>query len=258
MVKRATLKPQTHPEWFTRGDRILGPILLNLHEVLRSLPEPDLNIKTACEAAGLHFVQCLNTSIEVNKGGLHAIAVSLVRQCLEALSVVDAGLQPRELRHELIQAWLDEQASAGGIRKRLQAAAWFRYGDGLWGEGWPDLMSEFTAAVHPYAHYTQLLQGWQFAHLHDQLMAQPDGSYHAYMSIGHGTYDATKATRITLLHMILAWIAGRILLANGHAKAHEREIHSLGRALAAAEWLGGGKAPWHQEFWPHMFDKPRP
>lgn len=251
-------KPEgtNRPEWFTIGDQLMEPVVRELSGTVRSIQQSDLDLKTACEAAGLHFVQCVDTSIQVNKRGLHAIAVSLVRQCMEALSVVDAGLQRPGLRDELVRAWLDEKITAGGIRKRLDAEVWANYGEGLWGESWSEFMSEFSQAVHPYAHYTQLLQGWQFAHLSDQLFKSQDGSYTTYMSIGPDTYDTTKATRITLLHMILEWVAGRMVLANGHAQELAARIGALGEALAEAEWLGGGKTPWHQEFWPHMFDKP--
>ena len=244
------------PEWFTIGDQIMGPIVGELDGALKSASQSDLNLKTACEVAGLHFVQCVDTSAEVNKSGMHAIAVSLVRQCLEALSVAEAGLQSEDLRDQLVRAWLDEKITAGGIRKRLEKEVWGDYGNGLWHETWSEFMSEFTQAVHPYAHYTQLLQGWQFAHLQQRISKEADGSLLTYMTFGPKTYDATKATRITMLHMILAWIAGRMLIASGHARGLQQDINALGRALAEAEWLGGGKAPWHQEFWPHMFDKP--
>lgn len=246
-----------HPEWFIRGDRLLGGILEELGLAVRATSDGDLNLGSACDAAGLHFVQCLQLSGDFNRKGLHAIAISLVRQCLEAHSVVEAGFQASDLRRDLLNRWLDGKITGGGIRKRLDREVWASYGNGLWDEPWSEFMSEFTQAVHPYAHYSQLLQGWQFAHLHDDVILQSDGSYHAYMAVGANTYDATKATRITLLHMILAWIAGRTLLAHGHAERLSDEVHAAGRAIAEAEWLGGGKASWHQEFWPHMFDMPK-
>jgi hypothetical protein len=48
------------------------------------------------------------------------------------------------------------------------------------------------------------------------------------------------------------------MMANGGDSHIEPDrVKELGAALGKSELLGGGALDWHQEFWPHMFDKPK-
>jgi hypothetical protein len=201
----------------------------------------------------------MEASIETNRKGRHAVAISLVRQCVESMTIVELGLQDTAFRDPLLEGWANETKSQGALRKALERQIWPRYGSGLWNETWGKFFGEFARAVQPYAHYSQLLQGWQLVSaLGSELRPSGDGNFHFIAQIGVNTYDGVKAARITLLHCLIAWAMGRILLANGgDSRIDPKQIGELGAELAKSELLGRGALEWHQEFWPHMFDEPK-
>jgi hypothetical protein len=247
------------PAWFQIGEPLLWPTLQVAHQKLSERRTGNMHLDLMPECAAIHLMHCMEASIETNQRGRHAVAISLVRQCVEAMSLIDVGLQEQHYRDTLLEGWSDETKSQGEIRKALERAVWGRYGCGLWTERWGEFFGEFARAVQPYAHYTQLLQGWQFVcHSGQQLRRSPDGDYHFIAAIGFDTYDGLKGTRITLLHCLLAWAIARIVMANGGDKHIDPDrVKELGAALGKSELLGGGRLEWHQEFWPHMFDKPK-
>jgi hypothetical protein len=246
------------PSWFQIGEPLLWP---TMHAALKKLSERrtgNMHLDLMPECAAIHLIHCLDTSMDTNRRGRHSVAIGLVRQCVEALTLVEIGLQEQEYRNSLLEGWSNETKSQGEIRKALERDVWGRYGRGLWTETWAEFFGEFARAVQPYAHYTQLLQGWQFASPPgQQLTRSADGNYLFLAQIGLNTYDGLKGTRITLLHCLLAWTLARILLANDSDNTVDPNvIEELGTAIGKSELLGGGTLKWHQEFWPHMFDQP--
>jgi len=172
---------------------------------------------------------------------------------VEALTVVDAALQLPDLRSQLLSAWRDGQLSPGKLRAELEKSVWPRYGGGLWKESWAEFFADLARAVQPYAHYTRELQEWQFAAVSG---LQPRSETHAVFvaQVGPNTYDAMRASRITVLHSLIGWTLGRLLAANGAlADAYKERVHELGTELARCEYLCGGALSWPEELWPHMF-----
>ncbi len=202
------------PQWFQIGEPLLWP---TLHAVIKILDEKrtdrfDLDIMPQC--AAIHLMHALETSIDTNLRGRHTIAIGLVRQCVEALTLVDVGLQKASFRDPLLEAWANDKMSPGKMRQELQKNIWPRYGCGLWNESWIAFFGEFAKAVQPYAHYTYLLQGWQFAAPPGEQLRPTTNGHHMFIAqVGPNTYDGLKATRITLLHCLLGWTVARILLA---------------------------------------------
>jgi hypothetical protein len=247
------------PAWFKVGEPLIWPTLGLAYQIVSARRTGSLNLDSIPELAAIHLAHCMEASIEANRKGRHAVAVCLVRQCVKATTIIEVGLQETAYRNSLLEAWDDETKSQGAIRKPLEQDVWPQYGTGLWSETWSDFFGEFARAVQPYAHYSQSLRGWQIAiALGNRLRQTPDGNYQFIAQIGLNTYDGTKATRITLLHCLIAWAMARIILANG---ADERidlnHINQLGTEIGKSELLGGGSLKWHEEFWPHMFDKPK-
>jgi len=203
-------------------------------------------------AAGCHLAGCLETSCVANERGKHSAAIALVRQAVEALTLIDLGLQPNTYSDPLLAQWNSGRISHGEIRARLEREVWQSYGRGLWDESWAAFFGNFARAVQPYAHYTPELQGWQ-----DQVVAQ-HGDREATISIGLLTYDPLKATRITFLHFLLAWTLGRILLVhreNADVLAREADIHLLGGALSQSKLLFK-KEDWGVQLLPHLWFRP--
>ncbi|MEK6282760.1 MAG: hypothetical protein AABN95_20565 [Acidobacteriota bacterium] len=75
--------------------------------------------------------------------------------------------------------------------------------------------------------------------------------------VGLDTYEANKATRITLLHVLLSYMLGRIVVENNAVPELQRDkVRRLGIAIAESPELYHGKINWHQQFWAHEFTNP--
>jgi hypothetical protein len=238
------------PQWLTLAEDLFSPVLETGLRATRNLRFDNPDVEPMAYMALCHFAGCLDTSTEVNKTGKHSVAICLARQCLEALSIVDLGLQRQGYAEPLLLDWVEGKRTTGDLRKRLQQDVWPEYGRGLWNETWAEFFANLAQAVHPYAHYSPELQGWQWA----TVVQRQTG---AVMAIGMGTYDELKATRITLLHALLVWAAARLLLVQGGEPAlpYRDRVHELGGAIASCNLLVK-EGDWGLQLIPHLFFKP--
>lgn len=238
------------PKWFTIGNDLLWPLVGIGLATIEEQRFSNTDLRSLPYLALCHHAGCLETSISANKRGKHASAICLVRQSVEALTVAEIGLQIPELATPCLMDWKEGRKSQGDLRKFLEQHVWPRYGKGLWDETWSEFYRNLARAVQPYAHYTPELQGWQFITLDYQ------GGEKFLGAFGLETYDSLQATRVTLFHMLLTWMLGRILLAHGSNKGmeHESKIHELGQALSASKLLFPQKEWWVQ-LAPHMLFK---
>lgn len=247
-----------YPEWFRLGNPLMWGIPKAVYDFVSSGIALSTNHENAVRCATIHFIHCLNLSVETNRKGQHAVAICLLRQCAESLTVIEVGLLcDPELSSSLLTAWLDGGKTSGGMRKELAHRVWPQYGLGLWDESWTDFVAEFGKALHPYSHYSPELQSWQIALAGDNAHKDPDGNYLLLAKIGLESYEANKATRVTLLHVLLSYILGRIVVENnGVPGVMGDEVRALGKAIAASPELYQGKINWHQQFWAHEFTNP--
>ena len=207
-----------------------------------------LQVKFLPMQAHWFALNALTLANQANRDGMHANALALTRQCVEAISVVEIGLCRHADAAETLLQWNDDRLSAGELRKWLSVNVWPNYGSGLWVEPWTDFMAQFAKAVQPYAHYSSKLAMWQWR-LHGQ--AKPDDESKAIVQIGPNVYDPQKATRITLFHSILAFVLARIWTAS--TKADDDRFAALSNrlriALGKSEYLDGHETEWAQQFW---------
>jgi hypothetical protein len=242
------MNKKTMPQWFELGDQLMWPLIGMACTSARNHKMPTLDTDGVAELAVCHHAGCLEASGYANRRGKHSTAISLVRQSIEALTVAEVGLQEAEFAEPLLQDWLKGRKSQGQLRQALEADIWPTYGTGLWDEKWAEFYANLARAVQPYAHYTQELQGWQYAVVsHDM-----ESSFIAMT--GLGTYDPTQASRVTLFHMLLTYMLGRILLVHGHnldVCAREEAITKLGSALSESRLLFR-KRNWGLQLAPHM------
>ncbi len=239
------------PDWFVLGDELMWPLVGMGRATARAVGLPD-GLRALPELAVCHHAQCLSASIHANGGGNHSAAVCLIRQSIEALTVFEVGLQGVEFSQPLLTRWSDGKASHGELRQALERTVWPTYGRGLWEEPWEEFHANLARAVQKYAHYTPELQGWQFVTL------DHDGAGRALVTFGLETQDPLKMTRIALLHMLLTWMLGRILLAHGESvDALERRasITLLGQTLGCSKLLHQ-RGEWWAQLAPGMFFKP--
>jgi hypothetical protein len=159
-----------------------------------------------------HFGQSLEISMYANEKGRHAIAISIIRHCVEALTLIDIGLQEVSYSDSLFVSWIANKKSHGELRASLQKHVWQRYSGGLWNESWADFFKNLSQAVQPYAHYTNDLRQWQYKVLSSGAADLSNNTFN--VEIGPFTYDPLKASRITLLHCLLIWALGRLFQEN--------------------------------------------
>lgn len=240
------------PRWFTLGEELTGTAIRDALTITHDLTIPDLQVKPIPYMSACHLNACLSLSIESNLKGWHSVAVSLLRQSVEALTILEIGLQDSNYAVPLLQAWAEGRKSQGELRKSLAKSIWPSYGTGLWDETWSEYFGNLARAVQPYAHYSPELQGWQWV----TVKQLNERSF--VLVIGPQTYDELKASRITLLHVLTGWTLARILLATDRSSLigqYKRHIDELGSALAMSKLLFKGK-DWAQQLMPHMWFKP--
>lgn len=238
------------PRWLELGERVLGPLLATAKAALEQPQPADFDLAQIPILSVYHLASSLDSSIEANHKGRHSVAISLTRHCVEALTLIDVGLQDEAFAFPLLDKWRSGKKTSGNLRQELQKKVWPKYGMGLWDEPWGEFFGSLSRAVQPYAHCSRELLEWQFAVLdHD--------SSDMKFTVAIGTYDPLKASRITLLHVLVGWTLGRLLLENrsdSSITAMSQEIHELGEALGSSKLLVKQK-DWSLELLPNMFFK---
>jgi len=127
------------PKWFEVGGELIGKVSGYAMESIEGLPDLSSDQASAARCALYHYVQCLKLSGDVNREGQHAVAISLVRQCVEALTILESALiSDRVLCQSLRSAWIHGKKTSGAIRKELSSKVWASYFPGLWLKPWTD------------------------------------------------------------------------------------------------------------------------
>jgi hypothetical protein len=149
--------------WLEICQENLIPLLEHTSASLSERNDLDAHVRIAPLLASCHLHQCVLSSVDANEKGRHSVAMALLRQCVEALTIVDVGLQPHEFATDVLLSWVEDRLTQGQIRKKLEAERWPQYGCGLWQESWGEYFGNLARAVQPYAHYSRTLMGWQFS-----------------------------------------------------------------------------------------------
>ena len=195
---------------------------------------------------GSFWIRCLSLIKLQN-----AHALSLTRQCVEAMSVLELGLCAHKDAESTLIKWEQDDLTPGKLRAWLESHVWPSYGTGLWAESWATFIRQFASALQPYAHYSTMLSQWQ-----DQLLPDNGGNQiHKVIRIAPRAYDPQKATRITLLHAILTYILGRIYLASHPDSELSPVVLKLGSALSNSQYLDGHATNWSQQFWAMLWNR---
>lgn len=249
-----THSPDKRPEWLYTCGAVLQPLLEHTSASISERTDLSPSIRNAPLLASFHLHQSIMASTEANNQGWHSVALALLRQCIEALTIVEAGLQSREIATPLLKDWLGGKTSQGRMRANLEAACWPRYGHGLWGESWVEFFGNLAKAVQPYAHYSHVLMGWQYAT--PDVVPRPCNGDDTIIDarIGFHSYDALKALRIHLYTAILGWGLARMLEENSiSCPMHGEKLKAWGRSIATSELLDGSRSSWGDTILPHLF-----
>jgi hypothetical protein len=237
-----------NPKWKKIASDIGGRVLSLTAREIEQKESSDLNVSVIPQLAVFHLEACLNASIEANARFQTSVAICLLRQCVEALTVIDLGLQTPRYRDPLLNDWHDGKTTTGSLRKELEVNVWTRYGSGLWDEPWKDYFANLAKAVHPYAHYSPELMGWQMS-----IMAF-DGRNRFLVATGPQQFEAVKASRLALLQSLIIWTLARLLLANStspEVAKLSKQVDLLKTAIGSSKLLFKSK-DWSDELMPHV------
>jgi len=253
-----TQVPSARPGWLSIVQTIDGPVLNGAAEALATSPlmSIDMDIGMIPRAALFHLRGCVETGLWANGQGYHAAALGIFRHSVEALSLIDVGLQPPTFSCEILTRWKAGKKSLGEIRKDLEAKIWPGYGTGLWTEPWADYFSNLARSVQPFAHYTPDLMNWQFFLPQQQPAVGSSGELLMLTRLDEKANDPVKAARLYLLSAMVVWTLGRLLRANrADWKEPDGGIDRLGTAIASSKLLDKGQN-WSEQLMGHVFFKP--
>jgi len=148
------------PAWFSLTEEATPATMARFSESLRAVSLP-LQLRFLPMQAHWFVLDSLLLANRANREGMHANALALTRQSLEAISVVELGIVSHDTASEVLGRWERDEITAGEVRKWLSANVWPSYGSGLWSEPWSEFMTHLARAIQPYAHYTTKLAQWQ-------------------------------------------------------------------------------------------------
>jgi hypothetical protein len=241
------------PEWVTLTDDATLETMKRIAEKVTNTGLP-LQVKNLPMQAHWFVLDSLLTANRVNREGMHALALALTRQSLEAVAIIELGLCKHPGASEKLLQWDADKLTPGELRKWLSENVWNNYGSGLWAEPWSHFMTQLARAIQPYAHYSTHLAKWQL-----RLHAFPDdrGDSKLVVEWTPRAYDAQKATRVTLFHSILTFALARIWIANvgNQDLPFAAQINRLRVALGKSKYLDGHSTDWEKQFWATMFSK---
>lgn len=243
------------PEWFNLNEEATSQIMRRIADAV-STNVMTLQVKSAPMLAHWFVLDTLLLANKANRDGMHANALALTRQCVEAISVIELGVCGHPAAEAALLKWDADELTAGKLRAWLQANVWPSYGSGLWSEPWSTFMREFAGAVQPYAHYGRGLAQWQLRLHRFNEASEPNTDSHAIIEISPRAYDPQKATRITLFHALLSYVLGRIWqAANPTDKEFTALMARLGMALGKSRYLDGHQTDWSQQFWAMVWER---
>lgn len=241
------------PEWFRLSEEAT-PLVMKGVSAATATNKMSMQVRSAPMLAHWFMLDSLLLANQANREGMHANALSLTRQCLEALNVIELGICGHKEAETILERWDSDKITAGKLRAWLQNNVWPQYGSGMWSEPWSVFMREFASALQPYAHYGSKLAQWQVRLLPG--ISNENGSIKALVEMKPRAYDSQKATRITMFHAILTYTLGRIYIA---AHKNEKELNQLiirlGSALGSSRYLDGHATDWGQQFWAMLWSK---
>lgn len=248
--------PKPVPEWLSLGEDANPLVMRRIADAVSSDGLP-FHVQTAATMAHWFILDTMLLANQANRDGMHANALALLRQGVEATSVIELTISQHPDAESVLAKWNDDKVSAGGLRAWLQENIWPRYGHGLWNEPWSTFMREFAGAVQPYAHYGRSLAQWQFGQMRFiETPEDPTAPITGLMEMRPRAYDPQKATRITLFNALLVYVLGRVWIATAKDDPQFTElINQFGLALGRSRYLDGHQTDWSQQFWAMVWER---
>lgn len=237
------------PLWFELSEKTTNLVMKKVAGALENPPFP-LQVKMLPAQAHWFLLDSLLLANQANREGMHANALAITRQCIEAISVVELGLCGTPEAIKTLHRWEKDELTAGELRKWLESNLWAKHGRGLWSESWPVFMGNLARAIQPFAHYSSKLSQWQ-SHIIGQAERTEGDSRKLIMRFAPRAYDPQKATRITLFHSLITFVLGRIYMTHAPNvdQSFNAAVTQLGSALGQSDYLDGNETDWFKQFW---------
>lgn len=242
------------PTWLKICQSTLLPLLEHTSASISERKDINAHVLTTSMLASYHLHQCILSSIDLNKKGYYSVAMALLRQCVEALTIVEVGLQSSKFATNVITEWSEGRVTQGQIRKKLENEIWPNYGFGLWQESWSDYFGNIARVVQPYAHYSHLLMGWQFSLPATNPEPKSNENTTLYASIGLNNKDFLKGARISLFITLIGWTIARLLEENNfECPMQGKKLMKWGESIRTSDILDGETSSWPDLFLPHLW-----
>ncbi|MGD1325388.1 hypothetical protein ACNHE5_10775 [Pandoraea pnomenusa] len=242
---------QQIPEWFAIGSDVTAEVAQRIANAVKANAMA-LQVKSSPMLAHWFVQDSLLLANQANREGMHANALALTRQCVEAIGIIELGVCGHPGAEAALLRWDADKLSPGNLRAWLEVNVWQAYGLGVWNEPWSTFMREFAAAIQPYSHYSSKLAQWQLRLQNgtSELAHDSNAVPHLLIEIRPRAYDAQKATRITLFHALLTYTLGRIWMArNPTDKQFCGVMDRFRLALGKSKYLDGHETDWGSQFW---------
>jgi len=237
--------PQGDPDYWEKTHE---PQNLELQAVVRGSwadrpPISDLHLRFIPHYAGKHCLESVRLSRLANEGGAHAVAVGLLRDGVEALSLVALAISHDPDKVRLLNRWDEERLSAGELRQYLEAQVWPRVSiTGLWGESWASFWTSLAQSVQPYAHFSPLRMRW---HQHVQII---DGKWRIWINHPSGDFEIYRAARVVAFQLLLFRAFAELVCVFDAAPCDRLSRLTL-LAQDARQWLSTNEAFFQGEKW---------
>lgn len=224
------------------------PLNLELQVLVRQSwvddpPVNDFQLQYIPHYAGKHCLESVRLSRLANEGGAHAVAVGLLRDAVETLSLVAVGICRHPNKVSILNKWNEEKLSAGEVRKYLETNVWPSVSiSGLWSEPWPSFWASLASSVQPYAHFSPLRMRW---HQHVQII---NGKWYIWINHPAGDVEMYRGARIVAFQLLVFWAFSELVCAFDAAPA--KQLSQLAQlARDARDWLSKNEVFFQGEKW---------
>lgn len=134
------------PEWFSASEAATEEVMKRIAASIRDLPMAQ-QVRSAPMLAHWFLLDTLLLANRANRDGMHANALALTRQCVEAIGIIELGVCGHMDAEAILTAWDADRLTPGKLRAWLESNVWAHYGSGLWTEPWSAFTREFARAL---------------------------------------------------------------------------------------------------------------
>ena len=123
------------PEWFDISEEATPQIMQRIAASVSDL-QMSIQVRSAPMLAHWFLLDTMLFANTANREGMHANALALTRQCVEAIGIIELGVCGHPEAEAMLTRWDCDDLPPGKLRAWLDRNVWPKYGAGLWTEPW--------------------------------------------------------------------------------------------------------------------------